>query len=162
MDKELLNELDNILIKCQNRGHISMTKDTDRLTRNAIKEAEACGWIYKHNSYTYKLTPSGIDVLDFGTVEEFLLDKKSKRDNPPTPTTVFNAKNIVYGDTSGDIYQSQSSGGLRDSEINMASSPIPNATKHNPMTSPILKVWWKIIVPIIVGITVFIITKRYL
>lgn len=159
MDKELLIELDRILIKCRDRGHISMTKDTDGLTRRAIQEAEARGWIYKYNSYTYKLDSPGIDVLDFGTVEEFLLDRKSKRDSTPPPTTVFNAKNIVYGDTSGDIHQS--SGGLRDSEINMASSPIPYEIKHNAMTSPILKVWWKIIVPIIVGIIVFIITKMY-
>ncbi len=112
MDKELLIELDKVLGECRDDGYISMSKDTDGLTRKAINEAVARGWLYKYNSYTYKLDSTGIDVLDFGTVEEYLLDKKSKRDSistPPTTTTVIKAKNVVYGDTSGDIHQSSKS-----------------------------------------------------
>lgn len=148
MDKELLIELDRILIKCRDRGYISMTKDTDRLTRKAINEAVARGWLYRHNSYTYKLDAPGIDVLDFGTVEEFLLDKKSKRDSTPPPTTLINAKNVVYGDTAGDVNQSSKS-----QTKNLTSNTIKYETAQTKPKISILE-WVGIILGIIVSIIV--------
>jgi len=111
MDKELLIEIDKVLNDCRKHGLIPLTKTTYRLTRTAIQESESRGWLINSSPHTYKLTPIGIEVLDFGTVEEYLLDKKSKRDNISTlaPKTVIKAKNVVYGDTSGDIHQSSKS-----------------------------------------------------
>ena len=148
MDKELLIEIDRILIKCRNRGHISMTKDTDGLTRKAINEAEARHWIYKYYSFTYKLTSLGIEVMDFGTTEEFLLDKKSKRDSIPSPTTLINAENVVYGDTAGDVNQSSKS-----QTNNLTSSTIKYKTAQAKPKLSILE-WVGIILGIIVSIIV--------
>lgn len=148
MDKELLIELDRILKKCRNSGHISMTKDTDGLTRKAIQESEARGWIYKSNSYSYKIDSSGIDVLDFGSVEEFLLDKKLKRDNVSTPTTVINAKNVVYGDTTGEVNQSSKS-----QTKNLTSNTIKYKTAQQKPKISIIE-WVGIILGIIVSIIV--------
>jgi hypothetical protein len=148
MDKELLIELDKVLVECRDDGSICMTKDTNGLTRRAINEAVARGWLYKYNSYSYKLDSSGIDVLDFGTVEEFLSDKKSKRDTITPPTTLINAKNVVYGDTVGEINQSSK---------NQTNNLTSNANKYKTaQTKPKISIleWVGIILGIIVSIIV--------
>jgi len=109
MDKELLNEIDKVLNDCRKHGLLPLTKTTFRLTKTAIQESVSRGWLINSSPHIYKLSPIGIEVLDFGTVEEYLLDKKAKRNSISTPTTVINAKNLVYGDTSGDINQSSKS-----------------------------------------------------
>lgn len=78
MDKNLLSELDKVLNEAHDDGTVPLTKDTPDLTRRAILEAHARLWLIRSTPFTYKLSSSGIKVLDSGSVKKFMADQEPK------------------------------------------------------------------------------------
>ena len=149
MNKNLVESIDRMLKECRQRGFASVTKDSSNELRAAINEAKSRDWIRKRNEYSYELTPLGMEVLDFDSIENYLIHKKNKKEIESTilQQSIINAENVVYGNNHGTINQSSS-----NSFLNNSTSPTINETIESKSKKTSFVEWIVIIVTIVGGL----------
>ncbi|WP_163711406.1 hypothetical protein [Mangrovibacterium lignilyticum] len=147
MNKEISNVLFSVLTECRNDGFVVLTKDSPVELREAINEAKARNWICSKNPYSYELTPTGIDILDFSSLDEYLEHQRIIHESKKViQQPVINAVNVLYGENHGTINQSSSHDKI---------TKINSVKRHRNKLFKILKT-------IIIGIIIWLITQYIL
>jgi hypothetical protein len=127
-------------------------EDTDRFLpiQNEIKK-----YLIKEGFIELKYKNTGLLHLVIGAKERF---KELENSTPKTINSQNIVTNIYHGTaisnstiTDSQIFQ-ESRFEKSDISKTITSAPNPNDKKHNPIVSFILKFWWTIVIPIIVGI----------
>lgn len=155
MDEELLKEINKIILECFNDPPIALYKGIDPLTRKAVNTSISFNLLYESKPHQYKLSDSGMRVIQLGSIEKYLSELESK--NKVQPPHIVNHGNFVAGDNSGIL--SQSSDTFKNNKTNINQPSQEN--KEKPFISILLKFWWLFLIPIIVGILLLLIENIF-
>ena len=140
--------IDRLLLEIFEKGHISTSKD-DPEKRRILNLMHSFKLISKSENNTFRLLPDGLKAIELGGFEKW----KTHTENISNPDL-----SVIIGDNN-IVYQRLSL--KNDLTVNTTPTTIPNekANRQNATKSAILKFWWKILIPIIVGLIILLIER---